>query len=40
MLHWTELNVWEYIERENIPVIPFTSPTTVAKRYAASAAPP
>jgi sulfate adenylyltransferase subunit 2 len=22
LLHWTELNVWEYIERENIPVIP------------------
>ena len=23
LLHWTELNVWEYIERESIPVIPF-----------------
>ena len=22
LLHWTELNVWEYIEREHIPVIP------------------
>ncbi len=22
LLHWTELNVWEYIEREKIPVIP------------------
>lgn len=22
LLHWTELNVWEYIERESIPVIP------------------
>ena len=22
LLHWTELNVWEYIERENIPTIP------------------
>ena len=22
LLHWTELNIWEYIERENIPVIP------------------
>jgi sulfate adenylyltransferase subunit 2 len=21
-LDWTELNVWEYIERENIPVVP------------------
>jgi sulfate adenylyltransferase subunit 2 len=22
LLHWTEVNIWEYIERENIPVIP------------------
>ncbi len=22
LLHWTELNIWEYIEREKIPVIP------------------
>lgn len=22
LLHWTELNVWEYIEREGIPVVP------------------
>ena len=22
LLHWTEVNVWEYIQRENIPVIP------------------
>ena len=22
LLHWTELNIWEYIEREGIPVIP------------------
>jgi sulfate adenylyltransferase subunit 2 len=22
LLHWTELNIWEYIERENIPIIP------------------
>jgi sulfate adenylyltransferase subunit 2 len=21
LLHWTELNVWEYIEREGIPVV-------------------
>ena len=21
LLHWTELNIWEYIERENIPVV-------------------
>ena len=22
LLHWTELNIWEYIERDSIPVIP------------------
>lgn len=22
LLHWTELNIWEYIQRESIPVIP------------------
>ena len=22
LLHWTELNIWEYIEKENIPIIP------------------
>jgi len=22
MLHWTELDIWEYIKRENIPIIP------------------
>jgi len=22
LLHWTELNIWEYIDRENIPIIP------------------
>ncbi len=22
LLHWTELNIWEYIEREKIPVVP------------------
>ncbi len=22
LLHWTELNVWEYIHKENIPIIP------------------
>jgi len=22
LLHWTEVNVWEYIEREGVPVIP------------------
>jgi len=22
LLHWTEINIWEYIDRENIPVVP------------------
>jgi sulfate adenylyltransferase subunit 2 len=22
LLHWTELDIWQYIERENIPVVP------------------
>lgn len=22
LLHWSELNIWEYIERENIPMVP------------------
>lgn len=22
LLHWTEVNIWEYIDRENIPVVP------------------
>ncbi len=22
LLNWTELNIWEYIERENIPIVP------------------
>ncbi len=22
LLHWTELNVWEYIKQENIPIVP------------------
>lgn len=22
LLHWTEINIWEYIEREKIPVVP------------------
>src|SRR5438105_4119324 len=22
LLHWTELNIWEYIEKESIPIIP------------------
>jgi len=28
LLHWTEVNIWEYIQRESIPVIPlyFSNP--------------
>src|SRR5690606_31404830 len=22
LLDWTELNIWEYLERENVPVVP------------------
>src|SRR5690606_15290337 len=22
LLHWTEVNIWEYIDREQIPVVP------------------
>jgi hypothetical protein len=40
LLHWTELNVWEYIERENIPSSRSISPTKKASVTAASAARP
>ncbi len=33
LLHWTELNVWEYIERENIPVIPLYFANGKGERY-------
>jgi sulfate adenylyltransferase subunit 2 len=33
LLHWTELNVWEYIERENIPVIPLYFADGTGRRY-------
>jgi sulfate adenylyltransferase subunit 2 len=33
LLHWTELNVWEYIERENIPVIPLYFSNGKGERY-------
>jgi len=38
LLHWTELNVWEYIERENIPVIPLYFAMEKMSATAASAA--
>jgi len=33
LLHWNELNVWEYIQRENIPVIPLYFANAQGKRY-------
>ena len=42
LLHWTEINVWEYIERENIPIIPLyfdDGPATGTARSAARRAP-
>ena len=41
LLHWTELNVWEYIEREKVPVIPALFRQQPGRALtAASAAPP
>jgi sulfate adenylyltransferase subunit 2 len=33
LLHWTELNIWEYIEREQIPVIPLYFANDRGERY-------
>jgi sulfate adenylyltransferase subunit 2 len=33
LLHWTELNVWEYIARENIPVTPLYFANDRGERY-------
>jgi sulfate adenylyltransferase subunit 2 len=33
LLHWTELNVWQYIEREHIPVIPLYFADEHGHRY-------
>lgn len=33
LLNWTELNIWEYIQRENIPVIPLYFANTKGERY-------
>ena len=33
LLHWTELNVWEYIEREKIPIIPLYFADGTGQRY-------
>lgn len=33
LLDWTELNIWEYIERENIPIVPLYFDRGEGKRY-------
>ena len=33
LLDWTELDIWEYIERENIPVVPLYFDQGNGKRY-------
>lgn len=33
LLHWTELNVWEYIQRENIPVVSLYFANARGERY-------
>ena len=33
LLHWTELNIWEYIHRENIPIIPLYFANEKGERY-------
>lgn len=33
LLHWTELNIWEYIEREKVPVIPLYFANKRGERY-------
>jgi sulfate adenylyltransferase subunit 2 len=33
LLHWTELNVWEYIEREKIPIIDLYFANEEGRRY-------
>jgi sulfate adenylyltransferase subunit 2 len=33
LLHWTEVNIWEYIEREKIPIIPLYFANEKGERY-------
>jgi sulfate adenylyltransferase subunit 2 len=33
LLHWTELNIWEYIARESVPVIPLYFANAQGERY-------
>jgi sulfate adenylyltransferase subunit 2 len=33
LLHWTEVNVWEYVQRDDIPVIPLYFADARGERY-------
>jgi sulfate adenylyltransferase subunit 2 len=33
LLHWTELDIWEYIQRDSIPVIPLYFANGVNERF-------
>lgn len=33
LLHWTEVNIWEYIDREHIPIIPLYLANEKGERY-------
>jgi sulfate adenylyltransferase subunit 2 len=33
LLHWTEINIWEYIEREKIPIVSLYFANKEGKRY-------
>ncbi len=33
LLHWTELNIWEYIQRESMPIIPLYFANEKGERY-------
>jgi sulfate adenylyltransferase subunit 2 len=33
LLHWTEVNIWEYIERETVPIIPLYFANEQGLRY-------
>ena len=33
MLHWTEQNIWEYVDRERIPVVPLYFADPEGRRY-------
>ena len=33
LLHWTEINIWEYIDRERIPIVPLYYANEQGRRY-------